>query len=172
MLSILGELDEIPSSFQGTRFLQHADERVRREAVAVTLRVPGQRTRAVCSALTDSDDRIVRVGLAAASESCPDAAVSLVMQKATAAESREQRIGAIQALANCGNVAALNALLRLAKPKRRSLLGLKAAPKSPEMLAALRALRAYESDDRAKRILADAAKSKDPDVARAAKGEG
>ncbi len=172
MLSILGELPAVPSDFQGARFLQHADERVRREAVAVTLRIPAQRTRAVCSALADTDERIVRVGLAAAFESCPDAAVSLVVQKATAAELRDQRLAAIHVLGECGTAGALNALLRLAKPKRRSFLGLKAAPKSPEMVAAVRALRAYESDERAKRVLAAAAKSRDPDVARAAKGEG
>jgi HEAT repeat protein len=172
MLSILGELPDVPSDFQGARFLQHAEAKVRREAVAASLRIPAQRTRAVCSALSDADERIVRVGLAAALESCPDAAVSLVVQKATTSESPDQRLTAIHVLGECGNAGALNALLRLAKPKRRSLLGLKAAPKGPEMVAAVKALRAYESDERAKRVLAAASKSRDPDVARAAKGEG
>ena len=36
----------------------------------------------------------------------------------------------------------------------------------------LKALRSYANDERARRVLEIAAKSKDPDVARAAKGEG
>ena len=173
MLSILGALPEVPTDFRGAKFLQAPDERVRRKAVAVSLRIPAQRTRAVCSALADGDERMVRVGLAAALESCPDAAVSQIVQKAIAAESRDQRLTAIHVLAKCSNnAAALNALLTLAKPKRRSFLGLKATPRNPEMIAALIALRAFESDARAKRVLDAASKSRDPQVARAARGEG
>ena len=172
MLSILADLPELPSNYNGTRYLQHSDVRVRREAVRVTLRVASQRTRAVCSALADADNRVVRMGLAAAREACPEAAVSLVVQKATSAEVEEQRLAAIAVLGSAGRPAALEALLRMAKPKRRSFFGFKAVPKGKESVAVVRALREYESDQRAQRVLEMAARSRDPLIVRAAKGEG
>jgi hypothetical protein len=126
----------------------------------------------VCSALADTDDRVVWMGLAAARESCPEAAISLVVQKATSAEMEEQRLAAIAALGEAGRPAALEALLRMSKPKRRSLLGFKTSTRGKDSVAVIRALRGYETDQRAKRALELAAKSRDPLMVRAARGEG
>ncbi len=172
MLSVLAELPQLPAGFNGAKFLQHSDPRVRRQAVTVCLRSDALRDRAVCSAIADSDERIIQMGLNAALESCPEAAVPLVVQKAVAAESEAQRLKAIQVLGSSGRPAALNALLAIAKPKRRSLLGLRPKAWGRESLAALRALRSFESDVRARRVLEMATKSRDPELVRAASGEG
>ncbi|UCG86848.1 MAG: hypothetical protein JSW71_23630, partial [Gemmatimonadota bacterium] len=171
MLSVLAELPKLPPGFNSAKFLQHSDARVRRQAVTVSLRIAALRDRAVCSAIADSDERINRMGMNAALESCPEAAIALVVQKATAAESEAQRLMAIQVLGASGRPAALNALLAIAKPKRRSLLGLRPRAWGRESLAAVRALRSFESDDRARRVLEMAAKSRDTDLVRAATGE-
>jgi hypothetical protein len=172
MLSVLAELPQLPPDFNGAKFLQHADPRVRRQAVRVGLRSPTLRDRAVCSAISDSDERIVRMGLSAALESCPETAVALIVQKAVAADSEAQRLMAIQVLGSSGRPAALNALLSIAKPRRRSLLGLKPRSWSKESIAAVRALRSFGSDQRATRVLEMAAKSRDPVLERAARGDG
>jgi len=172
MLSVLAELPQLPPDFNGAKFLQHADTRVRRQAVIVSLRSPALRDRAVCSAIADSDERIIRMGLNAAHESCPEAALALVVQKAVAAESQSQRLMAIQVLGSSGRPAALNALLAIAKPKRRSLLGFGPRAWSKEAIAAVKALRSFESDERVRRVLEMATKSRDPELARAAGGEG
>ncbi|MBW2422642.1 MAG: hypothetical protein JRG86_00240 [Deltaproteobacteria bacterium] len=83
-----------------------------------------------------------------------------------------KRLMAIQVLAKSGRPAALNALLAIAKPKRRSLLGLRPKAWSKEALAAVRALRSFDSDERARRVLEAAAKSRDTELARAAGREG
>jgi HEAT repeat protein len=171
MLSVLAGLPELPPNFNGAKLLQHSDARVRRKAVQVVLRDPNQRTRAICTALADSEEGIVRVGLLAALESCPEAAIPQVVQRAISSEARDQRIAAISVLGACGRPAALDALLTMARPKRRSLFGRQTLSRSGEVKAVLKALRSYAKDERARRILEIAARSKDPDVARAAKGE-
>jgi len=172
MLSVLEGLPELPPDFKGAKLLQHSDARVRRKAVQVVMRDPNQRTRAICTALADSEEGIVRIGLMAAQESCPEAAIPQVVQRAVAAGARDQRIAAINVLGACGRPAALDALLTMARPKRKSFFGRATLSKSSEILAVLKALRSYGNDERARRVLEIAAKSKDIDVARAAKGEG
>ncbi len=53
---------------------------------------------------------------------------------------------------------------------RKTLFGAKLPRKSPEMLEAIGALHAFKDDPRAQHILDIAAKSKDEDIARAARG--
>ncbi len=169
-LAILGELPEPPPGFDAAKFLQNADPRVRRESMKISLRVGEGRDRAICAALADKDPRTVRMGLAAALESCPVAAVPLIVQRATAKLPDEIRIAAVNVLGTCGHPAALDALIQMTAP-RKTLLGLKMPQKSRVFLAALSALRHYESDKRTVKVLAAAQKSRDPDVVRAATGE-
>jgi HEAT repeat protein len=169
-LAILGELPEPPPGFDAAKFLQNADPRVRRESMKISLRVGEGRDRAICAALADKDPRTVRMGLAAALESCPVAAVPLIVQRATAKLPDEIRIAAVNVLGTCGHPAALDALIQMTAP-RKTLLGLKMPQKSRVFLVALSALRHYESDKRTVKVLAAAQKSRDPDVVRAATGE-
>jgi hypothetical protein len=168
-LSILGELPEPPPGFDAAKFLQNADARVRRESVKLSLRVGTGRDRAVCAALADSDPRTVRMGLAAAMESCPVAAVPLIVKRATSKVAEEIRILAVNVLGTCGYPSAAEALLQMTAP-RKTLLGVKLPQKSRVFLAALSALRNYSSDKRVVQVLAAAKKSRDSDLVRAAGG--
>ena len=168
-LAILGELPEPPAGFDSAKFLQNADPRVRRESVRISLRMDEGRDRAVCAALADKDSRTVRMGLAAALESCPVAAVPLLVQRATSKISDDVRVAAVNVLGECGHPAALDALLQIASP-RKTLLRLKMPQKSAVFLAALSALRKHKSDKRVAQVLLAATKARDPDVVRAASG--
>ncbi len=170
MLSIIGEMQELPPEFDGAKFLQHSDPRVRREAVRILLRNPKSRERAICAALTESDTRTVRAGLAAALESCPGSAVPLLANMATSGAG-EHGVAAVRVLGASGIQAAVAPLLRIAEP-RKSFLRWKLPPKSRVFLEALAGLSNFQSDPRAKRALAVASKSKDPEVRKAAQGGG
>jgi hypothetical protein len=154
--------------------MDHEEPRVRREAYRILIRNPATRERAVSRALTDGEERNVRLGLTAVLEGgLPQAVFSLVVTKALQGESAETRTLAIKALGTSGLSVAVNALLRVVAP-RKSLLGSRLPPKSPELLAALHALKRYrKQDQRADDALNEAvAASKDPDIVRAATGDG
>jgi hypothetical protein len=168
-LAILGELPEPPADFDPSKFVQNPDARVRRESVKISLRVDEGRDRSVCAALADGDARIVRMGLGAALESCPRAAVPLIVQRATSKIAEEMRVAAVNVLGACGHPAALNALLQMTAP-RKTLLGFKMPQKTTVFLAALSALKNYKSDKRVMQVIAAAKKARDPDVVRAATG--
>ncbi len=168
-LAILGELPNPPEDFDFAKFIQNADPRVRRESLKVSLKVGEGRDRAVCAALGDSDPRTVRMGLAAAQESCPAAAVPLVVRRAMAKLPDDIRVTAVNVFGACGHPSALDALIQMTAP-RKTLLGLKMPQKSKVFLAALAALRIHKTDKRAEKILAAAKKSRDPEVAGAASG--
>ncbi len=171
MLTIIADLPEPPRGFSAAEYLKHPDERVRREAVRIMIKDPAGRERATCMALADSDHRIVRLGLAAAQQDCPDTAVSLLASRAETPGDEELRILAIRALGRARHPLALQTLLNLSRP-RRFLFWAKPPPKTPEYLAALAALRDHSDDQRAKRALAAAAKSRDSEIALAAVGSG
>src|SRR6185436_19523626 len=103
-------------------FRQHADWRVRREALRVLFRHTEERTRAICTALADSDERVKRLALNAIVEGgCPEPAIPLVISTATNDEfDSELRVAAIKALGTRGGRLALDALLKLTEIKRRS----------------------------------------------------
>ena len=171
MLAILARLPELPDQFDVLGMLSHDDARVRRQAIELALQVPAARERALAAALTDSDDRIVRIALDAAVSSIPDTVMPLVVRRAVDGATEEQRLGAVRALASSRRKPAVEALLRIAEP-RKSLLGWKLPTKSRVYLAALRALQGHRSDARARRALDVAARSRDPEIVAAASGEG
>ncbi len=169
MLAILARLPELPQQFDVVGLLSHDDARVRRQAVELALQVPAARERALAAALTDSDDRIVRIALDSAAGSIPDTVLPLVVKRAVDGSTEEQRLSAVRALANTGRKPAVEALIRMAEP-RKSLLGWKLPAKTRVYLAALRALQGHKSDARARRALDVAARSRDPEIAAAATG--
>jgi hypothetical protein len=162
-------MPEPPPDFDSAKFLQNADPRVRRESMKICLKAGEGRDRAVCAALADADPRTVRMGLAAALESCPVAAVPLLVKRAMAKLPDEIRVAAVNVLGACGHAPALDALMQITAP-RKTLLGVKLPQKSKVFLAALSALRNYRSDKRAEQILAVAKKARDPEVVQAATG--
>jgi hypothetical protein len=171
MLTIIAELPEAPPGFSPASYLKSEDARVRLEAIRIMLKDPAGRERAICQALTDSEERTVRLGVAAAQEGCPDTAVTLLVSRVEREGDRDLRLMALRALGRSGHALALQTLLAVAEPRRR-LFRWKLPHKSPEYLAVLEALRQRRDDPRAARALAAAAKSKDPEIVRAATGGG
>lgn len=168
MLTIIGSLPEVPEGFQPDDFLRHPDDRVRREAIRILIETPLHRERAICRAIADTDERTVRLGLAAALHDCPRAAVPLVVSRATTGASEDHRVAAIRVLGSLGDPQSLDVLLKIIAP-RKTLLGRRSPTKTPSYLASLKALVAFREDRRIRDALIEAASSKDPEVAAAAR---
>jgi HEAT repeat protein len=152
---------------------------VRREAFRLLFRDPAERTRALCTALSDAEPGIQRLALASAAEGgCPDPAVPLVVTIASDSDQdSDVRVGAIRVLAARGGGLALDALLRLTEIRRRSIFDAMRSTAMPaEFLAALAALGAFHGDRRARERLEAALRLRDPVVhkvaAEAMKGMG
>ncbi len=169
LLDLAAELGGAPEGLNATQFAQHADFRVRREALRVLFRDAAVRARAICTALADPDARVKRLALAAAAEGkCPEAAVPLVVALATGDEESDLRVAAIRTLAAEGGRLSLEALLRLTH-MRRSLLGnIRRVSDEPEFMAALGALGRYTADRRARERLEQAAESREAAVVKVA----
>jgi len=172
LLLILDGLPALPDGFSAAAFIAHADSRVRREAVKVSLKVPAERERALLGALRDPDPRTVRLALTAALDDCPPAALAIVTELARdAATASELRVLAIKVLGRASNSAALSALLELVDGGTTWLGRPKLATRSLELLAALMALAAgWHNDARVAGLLGLAATSNDPDIRNAAGG--
>jgi hypothetical protein len=169
LLHLAAELPEAPAGLNATQFAQHADLRVRREALRVLFKDPAVRTRAICTALSDEDPRVKRLALAAVSDGgCPEAAVPLVVALATGDEETELRVLAIRTLAAEGGRLSLDALLRITQLRRSLLGGMRRGFDEPEFLAALGALGQFQSDRRARERLEQALALKDPAITRVA----
>jgi len=167
LLYLAAEMPLPPPELEAGAFRSHADARVRREAYRVLLRVPAERTRALCTALADDEPALQRLALAAAAEGgCPDPAVALVVAIATdGAQESNVRLGAIRVLGASGGPLALEALLGLTVIRRRSLLdAMRTAAPSPAFLAALSALGAFRGERRARERLEAASRLRDPAV--------
>lgn len=158
MLAILSELPDRPADFNAKPFLEHTDARVRREAFRILFKDPATRDRAICHALTDPEDRVVRLGLTAAQQGCPDAAVPLAASLAARAPSEEQRTAAIRALGASRNPAAMDVLLALIAPRKRWLWRTR-PPKTAEFRAAVTVLRGLVDLPRVRKALADVGES-------------
>lgn len=170
LLALLAELPEWPDGFSPAAYGAHDDPRVRREALKLLLRVPEERERALCAALTDDDARLLRLALAAAQEACPEAAVPLLVSRLQGEGlSAALRVAALRALGTVQSPMALEALLGAVQAGRTILGRPKLVAKSPEMLAALAALAAgWRQDPRAADILARAHKASDEEIRSAA----
>jgi HEAT repeat protein len=169
MLYLAAELPG-PPALDAAPFRQHEDPRVRREALRVQFR-SSDRTRAICTALSDPDPRMKRLALNAVVEGgVPEPAVPLIIAVATDADQdSELRVAAIRALAAKGGRMALDTLLKLTEIRRRSLMDLVAqSTATPEYLAGVTALGALRSDPRARERLELIVKGRDPAAAKAA----
>ena len=169
LLSLAAELPTAPAGLNATQFAQHADLRVRREALRVLFKDPAVRTRAICTALADEDPRVMRLALSAVADSgCPEAAVPLIIALATGDEETELRVAAIRALAAEGGRLSLEALLRITQLRRSLLGGMRRGFEAPEFLAALGALGQFPADHRARERLEQAVSLRDPAISKVA----
>jgi len=173
LLALLGSLPEIPADFSPTALTANEDNRVRREALKLMLRIPGQRDEAIVISLGDDDIGNVRLGLAAALEGCPTAAVPRLMVLLNDRRVPvEIRVLAIRVLGTIRSPATRDWFVThaLTKPgwfRRRRLL-----PRTPELVAIISALaRNYRNDPAAGQVLRLAGQSNDGGIRRAAAGE-
>jgi hypothetical protein len=174
LLALLAALPEIPADFTPAPYVENDDPRVRREAVKLMLRIPGQRDEAILSALGDDDDANLRIGLTAALEGCPPTAVPRLMGLLNDRRlSSEIRAQAIRVLGTIRTPATRDWLVEhaLTRPswfRRRRLL-----PRTPELLAVVGTLgRSFRQDPNAQLVLRLASESSDGAIRRAAAGEG
>ena len=142
MLYLLGELGRIPAGFTPQPYLEHADQRVRREAIKVALRVPGWRTDAIVAGLDDTDTRMLNVVLTSALEDCPSGiARPLIRLLDNVGLEAGLRVLTIRVLALTRTPDARDWLVNHVMARRRWWRPSGLVPKSPEMLTALDALR-------------------------------
>lgn len=171
MLLLLERSGRVPAGFSVTPWTRHPDARVRYEAIRLQLRLPAERHVALLASLHDLDLRIMRLGLAALQDECPPAIAGIVVRVALNSRIIEElRLLAVGALARSRERVSLDALLRLVDGGRTLLGRTKLAPRTPVVIAAVRALAgAWASDTRAAGMLALAVGSSDPEVRQAAR---
>ena len=169
MLLLLERLRRVPPGFSALPWTQHADDRVRYQAIRLQLLMPEEREAALYAALEDADERIIRVGLLALQEDFDFALVAPVAQLATDARKEDElRVHAVRALAQSREHVALDALLQVVDGGRTMLGRARLAPRSPVVIAALRTLAVtWASNPRAKDMLALARRSSDPEIRQA-----
>ncbi len=172
MLAMLNEMQHVPTQFSPGNFARHTDVRVRREAIALWLRMPTELEQAIVAALKDSDERILRLGVAAAQRTTPESAVPLISTRIVQEQlPADIRIRLIRVLGNVRNPLAVDALGKLIIGGRSffGLGGIKLAEKTPFMLVALTTLaNGWQRDARARAMLERAQRSKDPEIRAAA----
>ena len=165
LIGILARLPVLPEGFVPSDYTMHPDDRVRIEALRLMLLRESHRDRALRIAIADSDERMLRLGLAAALEGCPASVVPVILRRLNDRElASEPRALAIRVLAGSKARVALDYLIGLTV-RRRRFWGRRLSPKSPEVLAALGGLAQHWSQDsKAKGVIALAGRSTDPEV--------
>lgn len=172
MLVLLERSGHVPAGFSASPWTTHADARVRHAAIRLQLTLAHETHLAVRTALDDTDLRIVALGLKAIQQVCPPTLASRVAEVALRPDAEEEvRVLAAKALGRVRQPQALDALLNLSDGGH-SLLGRpKLPPRTPVLIAAIRALAdQWAADPRAASVLALAARSSDAELRQAAHG--
>ena len=166
-LAVLGRLPEWPADFQPREYVRHPDNAVRREALRILLKSPSSRDDAITQAVSDPDERLVRLALGAAMNNCPAQAASVLMLRATdEGLSADLRALGVRVLASHKSSQTVRWLVDRTLGKKRFFFGRQLAVKSPEMLAALSGLAAHwRTDAAAAPVLTLARRSTDPEIA-------
>jgi hypothetical protein len=169
MLMLLARSRTVPQTFSAVPWTQHADARVRSEAIRLQLAMPHERDVGVDAALNDPDPRIVHLGLTAIRDACPPALIDRVIDLALASDlGEDSRLLAVNSLARQRRPDVLEALLQLSIGGRSLLGRTRLLPKTPVLVAVIRALSTTWSDEpRASGVLAAAARSSDPELRQA-----
>ncbi len=165
-LALLQKLDALPADFSPIDFLRHSDVRVRREAVALSLRSATFREEGLEIALADSDERVVRTALLDAQEGVPDFLVPGIVERIIESDDFPQlRSLAVRSLRRSRSPAAREALLDVCSGRKSFLLKKRLAPKSQELLAALPGLaRNWGTHPEVRWVIEQARESPDPEI--------
>lgn len=172
MLALLHHLDGLPMGFDPLWFTSHGDHRVRREAFPLALRDHASRDHALSLALSDRDERLVRMALMELHDNVPGALIPTVVNRAMhEGRSDEIRALAVRVLRDSDSLLVRDALLVTAAPSRSIFGRPRLAPVSAAVLAAVETLsRRWSRDDAVKPVLERARRSRDPELVRAAGG--
>lgn len=151
------------------RLLENEDVRVRRETLLWCLESPAMRERGMSVAIADGDAAMLRPALQAARTELPGAVVPVLARRLLQPDfPPEFRVPAIQLLGRSRSLLAVEALLHFVQNGTNLLGRTRLAPRSPEMLAALRALvRGWPQERRVQPIIEAARESRDTHVSRA-----
>lgn len=170
MLALLERSGRAPAGFSAATWAESLDARVRHQAIRFQLTLPNERDQAIRAALSDGEPRLVRLGLVELQRSCPRELAPLVIALAENPEIDEDRRQlAVHALGRCRAGEALDALLRMIDGGKTLLGRPKLAPRTPLVVAAVRALTgAWSGDSRAAAMLTAATNSSDPEIREAA----
>jgi len=165
LLRLLQQLPEPPAESVVGGFAEHPEPRVRIEGLRLLLRHPAARARGIVQALTDRDPACIRVGVLAAVEGCPLAALPLLMRMLIENHFEEDvRSLAIRALAPLDDPRVLEFLLKTAA-RKIPLYGYRVAPRSRDMLASLGGLaRHWRWHPKVGRLIARAERHRSADV--------
>jgi len=166
LLSLVGKLSVLPSGLSMHTYLESEDPLVRREAVRILLRNPGDRDETVVAALSDPDDRVVFAGLSAAQDKCPPIGINLIKQRVDRGELDSQlRTMGIRIIAQTRTPDALDWLLPYVMTETNWARRPKLRPSSAEMLAALSMIATHwRTHPDAEPALKLAEQSRDPEV--------
>lgn len=169
MLALLQRLDTLPTAFDPSAWVTHGDERVRREALPLALRVPATRNRAITQALSDRDERVVRMGLLELRDGVSEVLVPTVVSRVLKADrSDEIRALGVRCLRETRSRLARDTLLGLATAGRTLFGRTRLAERGMVVISALEVLRrAWPNDDEVGEVVQAAARSKDPLIRRA-----
>jgi hypothetical protein len=170
MLVLLDNVPQLPDQVAPARHAQHADARVRREALKLRLKLPAERDEAITLGIRDADDQVARLALMAAQQHCPISAVGPIAARLAAPSSdAELRVLAIRALGRSGSPEALRLLLSFTDGGKTWFGRPRLRAKTPELVAALLALSmGWARDPRARAIIELAARAHDPEIRAAA----
>ena len=171
ILALMGALPRWPEDFDPAVFRSHENEKVRFEALKLSMRLSNQRPDAILEALREGDGRIQALGVVEAEAGAPPEAEPLLIAVAVdPEEDSEIRLPAIRALGRFRTDTARDALIQVLDV-RRKLLGGSEIEVSPEKLMALRTLVTWWPSDGAVRGIAElASQSGDVELMEAADG--
>jgi hypothetical protein len=174
MLVLLGAMHTRPPEFTARAYLGHPDALVRREALKMALRVPELRDEAISRGLGDADEQNLRMAVASALDGCPAQALPFVQRQLEGRNhTPELRTLLIRAVGAIAAPAACEWLVQRCLTKRVLLPGMRLAPKSAELVAAVSALaQRWAQQPRAAEVLRLAAKSRDAELQGAAAAAG
>lgn len=172
MLALLHHLEGLPKGFDPLWFTSHGDHRVRREALPLALRDPSSRDHALSLALSDRDERLVRMALMELHDEVPGALIPTVVHRAMhEGRSDEIRALAVRVVRDSDSLLVRDALVAMAAPSRSIFGRPRLAPVGAATLAAVETLsRRWSRDAQAKPVLERARRSPDPELVRAAGG--
>lgn len=172
MLALLHHLEGLPEAFDPLWFTSHGDHRVRREAFPLALRDAASRDHALSLALSDRDERLVRMALLELRDGVPEALIPTAVNRAMHDErSDEIRALAVRSVQDSDSLLVRDALLAMAAPSRSFFGRPRLAPPSAATVAAVEVLaRKWSLDPEVRPVLEKARRSRDPELVRAAGG--